>query len=95
MKRDHELMRKMVQAIEDDPSGWVPHTLKIEAYFDTEFGHHTRPRYRVGGPIRSVRGVGKPLSPSLLTTCQWLLDWPIARVGQAFHAELLTFSQWV
>lgn len=40
MKRDLELIRKMVLAIEDAPSGWAPHPLKIEGYSDTQVGYH-------------------------------------------------------
>jgi hypothetical protein len=40
MKRDLELIRKMVLAIEDAPSGWAPHPLKIEGYSDAQVGYH-------------------------------------------------------
>ena len=39
MKRDLELIRKMVLAIEDDPSGWAP-ALKFEEYADAQVGYH-------------------------------------------------------
>lgn len=39
MKRDLELIRKMVFAIEDSPSGWAP-DLKFEGYSDSQVGYH-------------------------------------------------------
>lgn len=39
MKRDLELIRQMVLAIEDAPSGWAPH-LKFEGYSDAQVGYH-------------------------------------------------------
>jgi hypothetical protein len=39
MKRDLELIRKMILAIEDAPSGWAP-VLKFEGYTDAQFGYH-------------------------------------------------------
>ncbi|MHB8940947.1 MAG: DUF2513 domain-containing protein [Desulfobacteria bacterium] len=39
MKRDLELIRKMVLAIEDAPSGWAP-ALKFEEYTDAQVGYH-------------------------------------------------------
>jgi hypothetical protein len=39
MKRDLELIRKMVLAIEDAPSGWAP-DLKVEGYSDAQVGYH-------------------------------------------------------
>lgn len=40
MKRDLELIRKMVLAIEDAPSGWAPRDLKIDGYTDEQIGYH-------------------------------------------------------
>jgi hypothetical protein len=39
MKRDLELIRKMVLAIEDAPSGWAP-DLKFDGYSDAQVGYH-------------------------------------------------------
>ena len=39
MKRDLGLIRKMVLAIEDAPSGWAP-DLKFEGYSDAQVGYH-------------------------------------------------------
>lgn len=39
MKRDLELIRKMVLAIEDGPSGWAP-DLKFDGYSDAQVGYH-------------------------------------------------------
>jgi Hypothetical protein (DUF2513) len=40
MRRDLELIRKMVMAIEDAPSGWAPHPLEIEGYTSAQIGYH-------------------------------------------------------
>ena len=39
MKRDLELIRKMVLAIEDAPSGWAPN-LKFDGYSEAQIGYH-------------------------------------------------------
>jgi len=39
MKRDLELIRKMVLAIEDAPSGWAP-DLNFDGYSDAQVGYH-------------------------------------------------------
>jgi hypothetical protein len=39
MKRDLELIRKMVLSIEDAPSGWAP-DLKFDGYSDAQVGYH-------------------------------------------------------
>src|SRR6266545_4070275 len=39
MKRDLDLIRKMVLAIEDAPSGWAP-KLSIDGYTPTQVGYH-------------------------------------------------------
>ena len=40
MKRDLDLIRKMVLAIEDSPSGWAPDKIQIEGYTDHQIGYH-------------------------------------------------------
>jgi hypothetical protein len=40
MKRDMELIRKMVLLVEDHPSGSAPSQLNIEGYDDDEIGYH-------------------------------------------------------
>jgi Hypothetical protein (DUF2513) len=40
MRRDIELIRKMVFTIEDAPSGWAPHPLEIEGYSRAQIGYH-------------------------------------------------------
>ena len=40
MKRDMELIRKMLIAIEDYPKGYAPDPLKIDGYSDEEIGYH-------------------------------------------------------
>jgi len=40
MKRDLELIRKMVLAVEDAPSGLAPHPLRIDGHSDAQVGYH-------------------------------------------------------
>jgi len=40
MKRDMELIRKMVLAVEDAPTGFAPHPLKIAGYTKEQVGYH-------------------------------------------------------
>ncbi len=40
MKRDLELIRKMVLTIEDSPDGWAPHPLEIDGYSQAQIGYH-------------------------------------------------------
>jgi hypothetical protein len=40
VKRDMELIRKMLIAIEDNSAGWAPDPLKIEGYSDEAIGYH-------------------------------------------------------
>lgn len=40
MRRDMELIRKMLIAIEDNPSGWAPDRFQIEGYSDDVIGYH-------------------------------------------------------
>ena len=40
MKRDMELIRKMVLAVEDAPTGFAPHPLKIAGYTEEQVGYH-------------------------------------------------------
>lgn len=41
MKRDMELIRKLILKIEDDPSGWAPPDLSIEGYTSEQIGYHS------------------------------------------------------
>jgi hypothetical protein len=40
MKRDLDLIRKMILAIEDHPSGWAPQDLAFEGYTPEQVGYH-------------------------------------------------------
>jgi len=40
MKRDMELIRKMVIAIEDAPGGWAPREMKFDGYTGDQVGYH-------------------------------------------------------
>ena len=40
MKRDMELIRKMVLAVEEGPNGYAPDDLRIEGYTAEQLGYH-------------------------------------------------------
>jgi len=40
MKRDMDLIRKMVLFIEDQPSGYAPDDLRLEGYTENQIGYH-------------------------------------------------------
>lgn len=40
MKRDLDLIRKMILAIEDDPAGWAPQDLSFEGFTAPQVGYH-------------------------------------------------------
>lgn len=40
MKRDLDLIRKMMLTIEDSASGWAPSELKFDGYTDAQLGYH-------------------------------------------------------
>lgn len=41
MKRDMELIRKLVLAIEDAPAGWAPSDLQIEGFTGEQIAYHS------------------------------------------------------
>lgn len=41
MKRDMELIRKMVLLVEDNPSGWAPRRIEIEGYTHEQIAYHS------------------------------------------------------
>ncbi len=40
MKRDMELVRKMILAVEDSPTGYAPDDLRIDGYTDDQLAYH-------------------------------------------------------
>ena len=40
MKRDWDLIRKMILAIEDHPAGWAPSDLSFDGYTQGQVGYH-------------------------------------------------------
>lgn len=41
MRRDMELIRKIVLALEDAPTGYAPDDLSVEGYTSAQFGYHS------------------------------------------------------
>jgi len=48
MKRDMELIRKMVLAVEDAPTGYAPDDLDIEGYTDEQIAYHAHLMVQAG-----------------------------------------------
>ena len=40
MKRDMQLIRKMILLVEESPGGFAPHPMSIEGYTDAEIGYN-------------------------------------------------------
>ena len=71
MKRDLDLIRKMLLAIEEAPSGWAPE-LKIEGYSETQVGYHAYLMIDAGlarGSDASAMGSEAP--EGMITSLMW------------------------
>lgn len=72
MKRDMELIRKMVLAVEDGQNGYAPDDLQIDGYTAEQLGYHAHLLIQDGlatGPITShINGSGPSAQ---LTTLTW------------------------
>jgi len=71
MRRDLDLIRKMLLAIEDSPSGWAP-DFKIEGYSDAQIGYHAHLMIDAGLARGSdVTTMGGHGPEALLTSLTW------------------------
>lgn len=71
MKRDLDLIRKMLLVIEDSPSGWAP-DLKIEGYSDTQVGYHAYLMIDAGlARGNDVSTSGSQAPEGLITNLTW------------------------
>ena len=71
MKRDWDLIRKMILAIEDSPSGWAP-DLFFERYTEVQVGYHAWLLIDAGlarGREASARGSNAP--KGMITSLTW------------------------
>jgi hypothetical protein len=72
MKRDMELVRKLVLMIEDGPNGYAPENLKIEGYSAEQVGYHAYLMINAGLAIGLETGEFGSTSPeAMLTSLTW------------------------
>ena len=55
MKRDMELIRKLVLALENEPTGYAPENLNIEGYTSEQVGYHAYLMIDAGSPQEMTR----------------------------------------
>jgi Hypothetical protein (DUF2513) len=71
MKRDMELIRKMVLAVEEGPNGYAPDDLRIEGHTAEQLGYHAHLLIQDGfatGPITThINGSGPSAQITALT----------------------------
>lgn len=71
MKRDMELIRKLLLEVEDS-EGWAPDTFEIEGYSDEQIGYHCHLLVQSGlaeGSDTTTSGSSAP--SAMLTTLTW------------------------
>ena len=72
MKRDLELIRRMILAIEDAPTGWAPRRLEIEGYTDTQIGYHAYLLVDAGlAKGQDVTTMGSDGPEAIITSLTW------------------------
>jgi hypothetical protein len=72
LKRDVELIRKMVFAIEDAPTGFAPQRLDFEGYTPSQVGYHAYLLIDAGlAKGTEVTTLGSPGPEALITTLTW------------------------
>jgi LPS sulfotransferase NodH len=71
MKRDPDLIRKMILQIEDAPSGWAPH-LAIEGYAPAQVSYHAYLIVDAGlARGRNVTTMGSDGPEAMITSLTW------------------------
>ena len=71
LKRDHDLIRKILLTIEDHPHGFAPN-LKIDGYSDEQVGYHANLLIDAGYANGSTTGgFGTPSPEGLITSLTW------------------------
>ena len=72
MKRDMELIRKLVLAIEDAPTGYAPDNLTLEGYTPEQIGYHAHLMIQAGLATGSdVTHMGSSSPQAILTSLTW------------------------
>ena len=72
MKRDMELIRKMVLAIEEAPGGFAPNQLDIDGYTENQIGYHAHLMIQAGLAKGSdMTHMGSSGPEAMLTSLTW------------------------
>jgi hypothetical protein len=72
MKRDMDLVRKILQAVEAEASGYAPNELKIEGYSDEEIGYHALLMAEAGLVIGAdITGMGDTTPTGMIQRLTW------------------------
>jgi len=73
MKRDMELIRKLVLALEDAPTGYAPDNLNIEGYASDQIGYHAYLMIDAGLATgkKDVGEFGSTSPEAMLTNLTW------------------------
>ena len=86
MKRDMELIRKILLAIEDSPTGYAPRDLAIDGYTAEQFGYHAHLMLEAG----LVRGADATTRSSGPNATIFGLTWKGHEFAEAARDE----SRW-
>jgi hypothetical protein len=72
VKRDMELIRKLVLALEGAPTGYAPDDLEIEGYTDEQVGYHAHLMIDAGLATGSdTTHMGSSSPEAMLTSLTW------------------------
>lgn len=72
MKGDMELIRKLVVALEEAPTGYAPDDLEIEGYTDEQIGYHAHLMIDAGLATGSnMTHIGSSSPEAMLTSLTW------------------------
>jgi len=87
MKRDMELIRKLVLALEASPTGYAPKNLEIEGYTDEQIGYHAHLMIDAGLATGSdTTHMGSSSPEAMLRSLTW--------VGHEFAEAARDESRW-
>lgn len=87
MKRDYDLLRKLVLTVESGPHGYAPHHIKIDGYSDEEIGYHS---YLL---VDSGLAVGVDATTLGSTSPQWLI-LHLTSAGHDFADAIRDETRW-
>lgn len=72
MRRDLDLIRKILLAVEEHPGGYAPDSLKFDGYTDEQIGYHTYLIIDAGLAVGSdVSTMGQNSPEGMITNLNW------------------------